>query len=111
MQTGYSPIEALSYKEFHPFTDLLLHDMGAGLDDNYTEGKALTSEWKTPALWGLGLSKNAQGGLYFLMHDGRALSLDQAIQMHGGEGSQSRDEYIQLSEVQKAQLIKFLESL
>lgn len=111
MQTGYSPIEALSYKEFHPFTDLLLHDMGAGLNDNYTEGKALTSEWKTPALWGLGLSQSAQGGLYFLMHDGRAHSINEAIQMHGGEASISRDQYSQLSETEKAQLIKFLESL
>ena len=111
LQTSYSPIEALSNKVFHPYTDLLLHDMGAGLDDGYTEGFALTSEWKTPALWGLGLSKNAQGGTYFLLHDGRARSIEEAIFLHGGEAQQSKTMYTQLSETEKQQLIKFLESL
>ena len=111
LHTGYSPIEVLSYKEIYPFTDLLLHDMGAELDDNYTEGFALTSEWKTPALWGLGLSKDSQGGSYFLMHDGRATSIEEAIMLHGGEAGQSKTNYTQLSDTEKLQLIKFLESL
>ena len=111
LQTGYSPIEVLSYKTFFPYTDLLLHDMGTGLDDEYTEGKALTSEWKTPALWGLGLSEDSQGGSYFLLHDGRATSIEEAISLHGGEAEQSRNRYQQLSETEKQQLIKFLESL
>ncbi len=111
MQTGYSPISVLSNKEFHPYTDLLLHDMGPGLDDGYTEGYALTSEWRTPPLWGLGLSKDAQGGVYFLMHDGRAMSIEEAILLHGGEAEQSKINYQQLSEIEKQQLIKFLESL
>ena len=85
--------------------------MGSGLDDGYTEGFALTSEWKTPALWGLGLSKNAQGGTYFLLHDGRATSIEQAILLHGGEAEISKNKYIQLSPTEKEQLIKFLESL
>jgi CxxC motif-containing protein (DUF1111 family) len=55
MKTGASSINALSNKRFYPYTDLLLHDMGPGLDDGYTEGSAKTFEWKTPALWGLGL--------------------------------------------------------
>jgi CxxC motif-containing protein (DUF1111 family) len=111
LQTGFSPIEALSYNEFYPYTDLLLHDMGQGLDDGYTEGFALTSEWKTPPLWGLGLSKDSQGGIYFLMHDGRATSIEEAILLHGGEAEQSKISYTQLSETEKQQLIKFLESL
>jgi len=111
LQTGYSPIEVLSYKTFYPYTDLLLHDMGSELDDGYTEGKALTSEWKTPALWGLGLSKNSQGGSYFLLHDGRATSIEEAILLHGGESELSKNSYLQLSETEKQQLIKFLESL
>ncbi len=111
MQTGFSPIEALSNKEFYPYTDLLLHDMGSALDDDYTEGFALTNEWKTPALWGLGLSEDAQGGSYFLMHDGRATSISSAILLHGGEAEQSKNMYEQLSEEEKLQLIKFLESL
>tara|TARA_R110001592_G_scaffold134905_4_gene350793 strand:+ start:4157 stop:5341 length:1185 start_codon:yes stop_codon:yes gene_type:complete len=111
LMTGYSKIEALSYKTFHPYTDLLLHDMGSGLDDSYTEGKALTSEWKTPALWGLGLSTDAQGGTYFLLHDGRATSIEQAIEMHGGEAEGSKNKFSQLSDTEKEKLIKFLESL
>ena len=111
LKTGYSPIDVLSNKEFHPYTDLLLHDMGQGLDDGYTEGFALTSEWKTPALWGLGLSKDAQGGTYFLLHDGRAISIDEAIIMHGGEAEQSKNKYHKLTSSEKQQLINFLESL
>ena len=66
---------------------------------------------KTPALWGLGLSKDAQGGTYFLLHDGRANTIEDAILMHGGEAEQSKNKYSQLSSTEKEQLIKFLESL
>lgn len=111
LKTGNSTISALSNKTFYPYTDLLLHDMGNGLDDNYTEGNAKTYEWKTPALWGLGLSKNSQGGSYFLMHDGRATSIESAILLHGGEAQQSNNNYQSLSESDKQKLIKFLESL
>lgn len=109
--TPLSDIAALSEKTFHPYTDLLLHDMGSGLDDGYTEGTAATSEWRTPALWGLGLSKNSQGGNYYLLHDGRATSIAQAIQLHGGEASASQEKFSQLSESEKQSLIRFLESL
>ena len=111
MKTGASPIAALSNKTFYPYTDLLLHDMGPGLDDGYTEGSATTSEWKTPALWGLGLSKFSQGGGYFLLHDGRARGIDEAIILHGGEGQASSEKYQSLSETEKRNLIRFLESL
>lgn len=111
LKTGFSPIEALSYKEFHPYTDLLLHDMGIGLDDGYTEGSAKTSEWRTPPLWGLGLSPNSQGGQYFLMHDGRAKSIEEAILLHGGEVTNSKTQYLNLSQADKDALIKFLKSL
>ena len=111
LKTGPSSIAALANKTFHPYTDLLLHDMGPGLDDGYTEGSAITSEWRTPALWGLGLSKNSQGGQYFLMHDGRAKSIEDAIILHGGEGLKSKNAFQQLSPVEKANLLKFLESL
>ena len=111
LKTGKSPIAALSEKTFHPYTDLLLHDMGVALDDGYTEGSAKTSEWKTPALWGLGLSKFSQGGKYFLLHDGRAGSIGEAIVFHGGEAQNSRDKYEALSASEKQALIRFLESL
>lgn len=111
LQTGLTPIDALSYKTFYPYTDLLLHDMGTGLDDGYTEGSAKTYEWKTPPLWGLGLSGSSQGGDYFLMHDGRARSIEQAILMHGGEAAASRQNYQNLSQADKNALLKFLKSL
>ena len=111
MKTGSSPINALSNKTFYPYTDLLLHDMGPGLDDGYTEGSAKTFEWRTPALWGLGLSKFSQGGGYFLLHDGRARSIEEAIVLHGGEAQESRERYQALSDTEKRNLIRFLESL
>jgi CxxC motif-containing protein (DUF1111 family) len=111
LKTGYSPIEALSFKEFHPYTDLLLHDMGSALDDHYTEGSAETYEWRTPPLWGLGLQPDSQGGQYFLLHDGRAHSLEEAILLHGGEAEKSREQFRALPEADKAALIQFLESL
>lgn len=111
LQTGPSPVAALSNKTFHPFTDMLLHDMGPALNDGYTEGSALTAEWRTPPLWGLGLSPNSQGGQYFLLHDGRAKSIEEAIQMHGGEAAASRNKFNQLSAPGKEALLKFLKSL
>ena len=111
MQTGEFPIAALSNKTFYPYSDFLLHDMGPGLDDHYTEGAALTSEWRTPPLWGLGLSKNSQGGSYFLLHDGRARTIEEAILLHGGEALQSKNNFQQLPADEKRKLIKFLESL
>ncbi len=100
--TGFSSIAALSNKTFFPYTDLLLHDMGPGLDDGYTEGSATTAEWRTPPLWGLGLSKNSQGGQYFLLHDGRAKTIEEAIILHGGEASQSKTKFQQLTAADKA---------
>ena len=111
LQTGFSNIAPLSNKTFHPYTDLLLHDMGPGLDDGYTEGSATKSEWRTPPLWGLGLSPNSQGGQYFLLHDGRAKSIEEAILLHGGEATTSKNKFSLLSSADKQALLKFLESL
>lgn len=111
LKTGYSPIEALSHKTIAPYTDLLLHDMGSALDDGYTEGTAKTSAWRTPALWGLGLSPKAQGGEYFLMHDGRARSIEAAIQLHGGEATNAKNKFNALSQADQQKLILFLKSL
>jgi CxxC motif-containing protein (DUF1111 family) len=111
LTTGYSPIDALSYQTFNPFTDLLVHDMGPGLDDGYTEGNAKTSEWRTAPLWGLGLAPGVQGGYYYLLHDGRAHSIEQAIQMHGGEAAVSAGRFNNLAQKDKDALITFLKSL
>ncbi len=111
LTTGTSDIAAIANKQFSPYTDLLLHDMGPDLDDGYTEGTATTAEWRTPPLWGLGLSKKSQGGQYFLLHDGRAQSIEAAILLHGGEAQNSRNKYKLLQADEKDALIKFLESL
>jgi CxxC motif-containing protein (DUF1111 family) len=111
LTTGYSQIAGLAYQTFSPFTDLLVHDMGPGLDDGYTEGDAKTSEWRTAPLWGLGLAPGVQGGSYYLLHDGRAHSIEQAIEMHGGEAAVSATRFKNLSATQQSQLVTFLKSL
>lgn len=111
MKTGNSSIAAIANKAFYPYSDFLLHDMDSSLDDGYTEGSAKTYEWRTPPLWGVGLSKKSQGGQYFLLHDGRARSIEEAILLHGGEGIQSRSNYEALTNEEKTKLIRFLESL
>jgi CxxC motif-containing protein (DUF1111 family) len=104
-------VEALSEKTFHPYTDLLLHDMGAELDDGYTEGTALTSEWRTAPLWGIGLAADSQGGQPLYLHDGRATSLRSAITLHGGEAAGSRTAFENLAEAEQERLLAFLASL
>lgn len=111
LTTGASEIAVLDRKEFHPYTDLLLHDMGPELDDGYTEGRALTSEWRTAPLWGLGLAASFQGGEMFLLHDGRARSIEEAVELHGGEASSSRDAFLALTTGQREALMAFLMSL
>ncbi len=111
LHTGYSPVAQLSYQSFKPYSDLLLHDMGNELNDGYTEGSAAPAEWRTTPLWGLGLAGNVQGNSRFLLHDGRAHSLNEAILLHGGEGAISRTAYTQLSASDKTKLEKFLNSL
>ena len=111
LRTGFSEVEPLSNKTFHPYTDLLLHDMGNALDDGYTEGNATTKEWRTPPLWGLGLSPNSQGGQYYLLHDGRAKSIEAAIELHGGEAEGSKNKFFKMNGTEKNAIFKFLTSL
>jgi CxxC motif-containing protein (DUF1111 family) len=111
LRTGRSDIAALDQVEFHPYTDLLLHDMGPELDDLYTEGAASTSEWRTPPLWGIGLQANLQGGQALYLHDGRASTLRDAIALHGGEAAASRSRFEALAPDRQEQLLRFLLSL
>ena len=111
LTTASSEIDALSNKEFHPYTDLLLHDMGEMLNDDYPEGSADGGEWRTPPLWGLGLADDSQGGTGYYLHDGRATSLEEAIGMHGGEAYQVIENYKALSNSDKDKLYAFLMSL
>lgn len=99
-----------SFQLIWPYTDLLLHDMGEGLADHRPEGRATGSEWKTPPLWGIGLTQQVSGHTQFL-HDGRARTLTEAILWHGGEAKGSRDGFAALSAVDRDAVIAFLESL
>jgi CxxC motif-containing protein (DUF1111 family) len=111
VQTGTDiRFKALSNQRIHPYTDLLLHDMGPGLADGRPDFQASGSEWKTPALWGIGLFEKTNGIPYYL-HDGRARSLPEAILWHDGEAAGSRSQYVQLSASQRDNLILFLKSL
>ena len=99
-----------SFQLIWPYTDLLLHDMGPGLADNRPEGRATGAEWKTPPLWGIGLTPQVSGHSQFL-HDGRAQSLTEAILWHGGEAQAARDAFAALPTPDRAAMIRFLESL
>jgi len=94
----------------HPFTDLLLHDMGPGLSDGLPEGAARAPEWRTPPLWGIGLSARVTGQEFYL-HDGRARTLAEAILWHDGEAKAARNAFRHLPEADRAALIAFLKSL
>ena len=109
--TGESPGQPhLSHQLIWPYTDLLLHDMGEGLADHRPEGVATGSEWRTPPLWGIGLTQTVNGHTLFL-HDGRARSIAEAIFWHGGEGQASRDAYAKLSKADRDRLVAFVNSL
>ena len=99
-----------SFQLIWPFTDMLLHDMGPALADHRPEARATGSEWRTPPLWGIGLTRQVSGHSYFL-HDGRARSLLEAVLWHGGEAAGQRDAVIQLSTADRDALIAYLESL
>jgi CxxC motif-containing protein (DUF1111 family) len=100
----------LGYPRIAPYTDLLLHDMGEGLADHRPEGLANGREWRTAPLWGIGLTAAVSGGESYL-HDGRAATLLEAILWHGGEAQSQRDAVAALSSEQRAQLLRFIESL
>jgi CxxC motif-containing protein (DUF1111 family) len=106
----YHPNAELRNQTIHPYTDLLLHDMGPGLADNMGEGVASGSEWRTAPLWNIGLTAGVSGGEAYL-HDGRARSLEEAILWHGGEAESSKEVFRTMSASDRAALIKFLKSL
>jgi len=93
-----------------PYTDLLLHDMGEGLADHRPEGAASGREWRTPPLWGIGLTPTVNGHSFYL-HDGRARNLLEAILWHDGEARAARDAVQHMSARQRRLLLRFVESL
>jgi len=111
MQTGVNMSIHLSSQRIHPYTDLLVHDMGDGLADNRPDFLANGKEWRTPPLWGIGMLAKANGGSAYYLHDGRARSIDEAILWHGGEAERSKQQFMQLSQADRAALLQFLGSL
>jgi len=129
--SAFAPLAELRRQTIRPYTDLLLHDMGAGLADNLAEGSATGAEWRTAPLWGVGLTACVTGGvtgnrgwdafgldgyetcnpLHGYLHDGRARTIDEAIRWHGGEGEASKQAYEALNNSDRNALIRFVESL
>ncbi len=110
LQTGDHPIGALTNQEIHPYTDLLLHDMGPGLADGRPDFQASGAEWRTPPLWGLGLTQAVQAGAT-LLHDGRARTIEEAIVWHDGEAARATERFRLLPAASRAALLAFLGSL
>lgn len=108
--SSYHPMTELRNQTIHPYTDLLLHDMGPGLADNMGEGNATGAEWRTAPLWNIGLTAGVSGGEAYL-HDGRARTLEEAILWHGGEAESAKEAFRTMSATDRAALIKFLKSL
>jgi len=111
MQTGASQIAALSFKKVMLYSDLLLHDMGPALADDYPEGDASGTEWRTAPLWGLGIVENLLGGIPFYLHDGRTSDLREVIALHQGEADSSRVAFEALAAGDQKSLLAFLKSL
>jgi CxxC motif-containing protein (DUF1111 family) len=96
LRTGGHEIEALAFRDVTLYSDLLLHDLGDGLADNRPDGSADGREWRTAPLWGLRIAREFLNGELFLLHDGRAHSVDEAIRLHGGEAQAARDAFLAL---------------
>ena len=104
------PVTALNNQIIHPYTDLLLHDMGEDLADHFFIYEADGQEWRTPPLWGLGLLQTVNGHSY-LLHDGRARNTTEAILWHGGEAAASRNIFLGMNAQDREDLLLFLSSL
>ncbi|WP_236193581.1 di-heme oxidoreductase family protein [Pseudomonas glycinae] len=100
----------LANQVIRPYSDLLLHDMGEGLADNRTEFQASGRDWRTPPLWGIGLTQTVSGHTQ-LLHDGRARNVLEAVLWHGGEAKAAQQQVLSFNAEQRAALLAFLNSL
>ena len=100
-----------SGKTIHPYSDFLLHDMGAGLADDRQEFLALGFEWRTPPLWGIKQTSKLLGKQNNFLHDGRARNVQEAILWHEGEASQAKNLFMNLSQNKRLELLKFVNNL
>jgi CxxC motif-containing protein (DUF1111 family) len=108
--TGDHPIPELAHQTIHPYTDLLVHDMGDSLTDSRPDFLATGREWRTPALWGIGVVQTVQNAVTFL-HDGRARTLEEAILWHGGEAMPAREAFRLAPKADRDALVAFLMTL
>jgi CxxC motif-containing protein (DUF1111 family) len=110
LRTALSSSPTLRNRSVGLYSDLLLHDMGDGLADHRPDGQASGREWRTAPLWGLRLIRKFLNGEAFLLHDGRARSIEEAILLHGGEAQRSRDLFNALNAADRAALLDFVGS-
>ncbi len=106
----HSSLSYLRKQTFQPYTDLLLHDMGAGLSDSRPDFAASGSEWRTAPLWGIGLIPTINGHSLYL-HDGRARGVAEAILWHGGEAQTAQERFRNASKADRQALIAFVNRL
>ena len=116
LKTGGGHLFAeLRNQTIRPYTDLLLHDMGPGLADNFAEGQARGALWRTAPLWGIGYTDKVMGkgrsADVGYLHDGRARTLTEAILWHGGEADAARQRFEALPRTDREALLAFLRSL
>ena len=106
-QIGYTTATGIPV---NPYSDFLLHDMGSALAEGNSSEQGIITQWRTSPLWGLGLAKilNPEAGY---LHDGRALTVEQAILWHGGEAQSAKEHFIYLNKNQRGVLLSFLETL
>jgi CxxC motif-containing protein (DUF1111 family) len=111
VKTGdYPALPQIARQVIRPYSDLLLHDMGEGLADGRPEYCAGPRDWRTPPLWGIGLSGKVNGSAT-LLHDGRARNFAEAILWHGGEAAAARDAFRSMPKQEREALLAFLASL
>jgi CxxC motif-containing protein (DUF1111 family) len=111
LETGPSTIAVLANQTIHPYTDLLLHDMGDELADGVPDALASGGQWRTTPLWGLGNISAQLGGQEFYLHDGRARSVEEAVNAHGGEALSRKQAFFGISSEARASVVAFLHSL
>jgi CxxC motif-containing protein (DUF1111 family) len=110
LRTGPSATAALAHRDVPLYSDLLLHDMGDGLADGRPDGDADGREWRTTPLWGLRVARGFLNGDLFLLHDGRARTVTDAILLHGGEAQAARNAFTALPDADRSALVDFVES-
>ena len=112
LTTGTGAHSFLSQQTIHPFSDLLLHDMGEGLADHRPDFSATGTEWRTTPLWGIGLTERVLNGRpATYLHDGRARTLEEAILWHGGEASGAQARFRDAPAMEREALVRFLRGL